>query len=143
MAVTVQSRLRRTLAKLSRFEVMEPSMRGVTIASCPPLLPDEEVLGVYHNQGSTSHEDVYVTSLGLRMASATGWRTILFADITEVVLPHVEDKDIVDTLHIRLRGGSMVSVLVRGGTKRFRDAWEFFRFLQRVVSDLSIDGVKS
>lgn len=101
----------------------------------PEFRSGEEMIGAYRDMvGSGDH--VVVTSVGLHVWSPDGWRMIPYRNIGEVVVPHSEDSDLVETLYLRMRDGSKHGIPIRGGTGRFRDAWEFLRFLQRVVRDL-------
>lgn len=99
------------------------------------LLPGEEVIGIYRNGSPANSEDILVTSEGLRLGMPRTWDLVPYARLAEVILPHAEDKDVVDTLRLRLTDGEMRELPVHGRTARFRDAWEFLRFLQRVIAD--------
>ena len=134
--IPVHSRMHRTLRKLAAFEVLTSSrVEYPTGTVSPALAPGEEVLGIYRNGPSGTSEDILVTSIGLRTGLPRECTLLRFDEIVEVVLPHAEDKEVVDTLRLRLHSGEFRELPVRGGAEQFRDAWEFLHFLQRVVSD--------
>lgn len=68
-------------------------------------------------------------------------REIPYAEMAGISLPDASEKHTLDHLDVVLRSGESVALYVRGGEGRFRDAWEVFRFLERVLSHLgTLDG---
>lgn len=136
MPTSVRVRAHRTLRHLAAFELLRSD--GVANLAHTPassLLPGEEVIGLYRNGSPENSEDILVTSEGLRLGMPRTGELVPYAGLAEVVLPHAEDKEVVDALRLRLTDGQVRELPVRGGTAQFRDAWEFLRFLQRVIAD--------
>jgi len=97
------------------------------------LEENEKLIGVYRNPGS-SDTNIAVTELGLRAKEADGWSFIRFDDIEEATA-HPPDKHEADSILLLLRSGEEVAVPVKGKNGRFRDVFEFLRFLDRVKED--------
>jgi hypothetical protein len=133
MSASVRSRAHRILAKLETFQVLD---RHESSDLVPGWLPGEEAIGRYRNHTGTPDDDLLVTTMGVRTRSGGTWPLVPFSSIEHVALPHSEDKEVVDSLRLRLRDGRRVELPVRGGSGKFRDAWEFLRFLNRVMTDM-------
>lgn len=132
--MTVRSRAHRTLKSLNHYEDFsekEPSSK-IPLDEIN-LDENEEIIGVYRNPGS-SDTNIAVTELGLRAKQANGWSFIRFDDIEEATA-HPPDKHEADSILLLLRSGEEVAVPVTGKNGRFRDVFEFLRFLDRVKED--------
>ena len=130
--ITVRSRAHRTLRKLSNF-----SMDGANldpIVGQFALRPEEELIGAYQNPQPTLRW-VVVTSLGLHSIEAGGSRYVPFNSIAQV---DASDKaDVAGDLVLSLASGERIVIPIRGGDGRFKDVFEFKRFLARVLEDQS------
>jgi hypothetical protein len=98
----------------------------------PPLAIGEQLIGVYENEAGTSTHAVAITDGRLLVECGGRWDAIRFADIGDVALP--ENKAGSDRLVIREISGREIDVRVSGRQGRFRDVFEFSRFLLRVAS---------
>ena len=132
--MTVRSRAYRTLRSLNHYEDLaekEP-LSKIALGEID-LEENEKLIGVYRNPGS-SDTNIAVTELGLRAKEADGWSFIRFDDIEEATA-HPPDKHEADSILLLLRSGEEVAVPVKGKNGRFRDVFEFLRFLDRVKED--------
>jgi hypothetical protein len=75
-----------------------------------------------------------VTNLGLHVRREQKWEFIDYRQIKEHEI--VSPKETVGELLVRLTNQESVLLPIRGGKGRFRDAFEFMRFIDRVTSDL-------
>jgi hypothetical protein len=88
------------------------------------------VLGVYRN-GEGEEDQVFVADRGLIYHDVSGWAFIAFDALVDIRLP--DDKtDDDDRLRVRLANGDHRSIPIMGRRDRFRDVYEFSRFLSRV-----------
>jgi len=97
--------------------------------------------GVYENLPAEANEAVVETNLGLYVRREQKWEFIDYRQIKEVDI--VAPKETVGELLVRLTNQESVLLPIRGGKGRFRDAFEFMRFIDRVTSDLGGDTVQS
>jgi hypothetical protein len=98
------------------------------------LKEGEDCYGVYESLPAEADEAVVVTNLGLHIRRERKWEFIDYRQIKEVDI--VSPKETVDELLVRLTTHESVLLPIRGGKGRFRDAFEFMRFIDRVTSDL-------
>jgi hypothetical protein len=101
----------------------------------------ETLIGVYENVIGAQDESIVITDVGLRLSHHGEWLFIDYRQIERVVGP--PDKQNVDGLTVHLVTGAIVQIPVRGGADKFRDAFEFVRFLMRVVQDVQRNGRSS
>ena len=110
------------------------------------LRPNEVALGLYQDESSSVRSCIVLTDRGLHLKSAeTGrWNAIDYADIERVgPLLTTEDatngtasiKREIDSVTVHLQNGRSVVIAVTGGGTRFRDAYQFYRFLRHAVVD--------
>jgi hypothetical protein len=87
--------------------------------------------GVYHNDPEIVNQDIVVTSRGLYVISGTDARFIDYVGISSIGrLP--EKGSFGQQLSLVLRAeGLTITLYVTGGVGRFRDIYEFGRFLMR------------
>jgi hypothetical protein len=94
---------------------------------------DEEILGVYQNPEEYGGEWVLVTTRRLVVGRSNAEREIGFVDVESVEGP--TDKSARDGVRVRTREGSIIFLPIRGGEGRFRDAFEFMRFVMRAKNE--------
>lgn len=134
MAVTVKSRIHRTLRHMRRYhEVTENQLaflHGTVIHR-----GDETVYGIYENHPNDLNECIVVTNDGLYIHEKVDvWIRIRYAEIRGIKVNNPE-KVKVDGLVVLLNDGSHRKVPVKGREGQFQEVFEFSRFLQRVISD--------
>ena len=131
----VKTRVARILRPLSNFRTIEAGSLPV-FPSLPVLAfkEGEDCYGVYENLPAEPDEAVVVTNLGLHVRREQKWEFIDYRQIKEVDI--IAQKETVGELLVRLRNQESVLLPIRGGKGRFRDAFEFMRFIDRVTSDL-------
>jgi hypothetical protein len=133
--MNVKSRASRILGRLASYRDLSPGP-----SAGPPWLEDvglrqgEEWIGLYENSPGAADDCVVVTSFGLHLRRGQGWEFLGFGQIESVVT--VEPKGEVSELRVQRLDGRVTIVPVRGGRDRFRDAWEFMRFLDRAKGDM-------
>jgi hypothetical protein len=88
---------------------------------------------MYLNDESSLKEAIVIASSSLVVGEEGGWRKVSYASIAKVGTP--ESKTNVHGLHLALYAGDAIWLPVRGGTERTYDAFEFLRFLNRVLED--------
>lgn len=132
--MTVRSRAHRALKSLNHYEDLSEKGPPSEIALDEiNLNENEKLIGIYRNLGS-SDTNIVVTELGLHTKQADEWSFIRFNDIEEATA-HPPDKHEADSILLLLRSGAEVAVPVTGKNGRFRDVFEFLRFLDRVRKD--------
>jgi hypothetical protein len=131
-----KSRAKRILAHLSQYE-------DLTTSAAPPawlddLAPGEKetLLGVYHNAPGAPDDSIVVSDAGLCVWRNGSWDSLRYADIAAIESPVAAEKHRVDQLTVHMVDGRSMTLPVRGGDAKLRDAWAFVRFLNRVVADL-------
>ena len=129
----IESRAFRILFKLVRFNQKKNNLFTDEI----PLRINEKILGAYENYPNKKKEIVIVTDSALHIYHKSAWSSIYYEQISCVETPSKHEKRLIEKLDLRLKSGAVETIPVRGGIERFRDAWEFLRFLNRVISDVN------
>jgi hypothetical protein len=126
--MNVRSRVHRTLEHLSNYR--EIALDDAKLLDGIPLEEGEECYGFYENPPDPDSEIIAVTNLGLHLKNKGVWLFWAYAEMESVgPAPRKEDAE---ALAIKLRRGGNVLIPVRGRQGRFRDVFEFIRFLDRV-----------
>lgn len=94
------------------------------------LLSDEELIGYYENEVTNN---VLVTTKGIHVVSKEGCLYTNYEDIAGAYLPDVAKRD-ADLIELKLVDGRSMLVPIRHGNGKFRDVFEFVRFIDRVTS---------
>jgi hypothetical protein len=131
--ISAQSRAHRTLRRMKNFVALSAQDGTEWLGSLPALVGDEHLIGAYQNQIGTAAGAVVITTTRLLVEQHGSWSTINYSDIGDIVLP--DEKNSANRLLVREMSGKQTEVPVSGGQGRFRDVFEFGRFLQRVRSD--------
>ena len=90
------------------------------------------LVGIYKNKSDWVNDCLLVTENGILIIQNKTTDSFLFRDIVRAETP--EDKTQCYELRIAMKSGRVVSVPVKGGAGRFRDVFEFLRFIDRVTS---------
>ena len=138
----LKSRVHRILRGLPSFR----STADATVA-----LPDgyeghrladgEQVLGLYTNTADDHREDILVTTHGLHLGPSGQTKFIAYQQISHV--DTLQPKHPLSTLRLHLESGEVMDLPIAGGHDRFRDAWEFMRYLDRVTRDIRLKDAGS
>lgn len=133
MPHSVISRSIRILKPLSRYKQVHGSNIIDPYTHLGVLHPDEVIIGVYDNSEEGSADVTLVTDQGIHVFMNQAWSYFDYGNIVDVATP--TDKA-AEGLNIRLKSGDTFWLPVRGTKGRFRDTFEFLRFLDRVVEDV-------
>jgi len=130
----VYSLSRRILEKLSYYYPIQDSTQyEFLLAEIPVLQEGEMPLGVYANQPGQCTENIVITNLGLHLLVDKIPAYVDYSQIKNIETPNTKDAD---HLVIHLVDGRIVKLHIRGKHDRFRDVFEFLRFLDRVIKAL-------
>lgn len=129
--VPVSSRVHRILRPLTHFQYFGPE--GPPVPEELPLMKEESLIGAYLNDPPSLRNAVIVTNFSLLLESHGAWAPIHYSSVSRVVSP--TSKEGVRYLDLVLADGSTARVPIHGGTERTSDAFEFLRFLDRVLED--------
>lgn len=132
--VSVKSRAHRTLRALSCFR-MGPFAASEIFAR-ERMRPGEEVIGVYQNSDPLAGQ-IVVTSLGLHVLQNGEVRVVPFESIVQVQGPSTKEQD--QDVVLSLSDTQRVVIRIAGGHDRFKDVFEFRRFLARVLLDRAFE----
>lgn len=127
----IQSRAHRILTKLSQY-------RPVTTIDGIEFQAGEIPIGIYENYADSLHEAIVVPTLGIHVYLEE-WLFIPYKQMksAKVLMDLPADKRHADAITIHLQNGDVVTVPVRGGDERTHEVWEFLRYLQRVIRDVT------
>jgi hypothetical protein len=98
------------------------------------LQPGENLIGIYRNSLEDLKDSIAVTDLGIHIYRSSCWEYVGYTQMESIAIP--EEKQEADFLLVSLTNGRATNVPIRGGQGRFRDAFEFLRFLDRVIQDI-------
>ena len=128
-------RILRPLAQYRQITTAADILQPVTFQEFPER---EHLIGIYENIPNDYHESITVTTSGCHWFLNDEWR---FAKYDQILKVEVSDdqkmnKRLVDRLVVHLKAGDVIELPIRGGKSGTPDAWEFLRFLDRVVEDV-------
>jgi hypothetical protein len=101
--------------------------------------PPGDLIGVYLNHPPTVSEAIVVSESGLLLETEGRWRQLSFSSVDRVATPTT--KVLVRHLDLALKDGSVVRLPIEGGDEKVADAFEFLRFLDRVLADQDSMGI--
>ena len=93
----------------------------------------EVCVGVYENSLGDLSDCVFITNKGLHLLVNESEKFISYADIVNVQSPTSKTED--TSICLTLTRGEKSLVEIRNGNGRFKDVFEFLRFLDRVIED--------
>ena len=125
--IPVGQRVHRILRKMERFSADRPLPDGFD--AC---FEGEKIFGVYEAPGP--HPPLVVTERGIGVLGEAGWWVVPYELMRAVDVPQDKGKLEADRLLILTQGGATVTLPMapEGG---FNDAYEWLRFLMRVLDD--------
>ena len=134
---TVKIRAGRILSRLSHYRRYDA---GEAPAALVQLLSKAEgqCLGYYSNDSNRAEDLVAVTEVGLCWQGRGEPAFVRYTDIeaAKVHLTKADDLVSADGLSFVLSSGGNAFVTILGGTDKFKDAFEFLRFVDRVREDI-------
>jgi len=123
----------RILKPLSSYYAFDEGSNGaLSHLERLPLQQGEVPLGIYKNTPENFRDAILVTDLGLHRQQGDGWLFVGYEQIDFIDPPG--DKLTADGLSVHLLTHDILWLPVRGGHDRFRDVFEFLRFLERARS---------
>lgn len=126
----VISKAKRILGPMESFQDYESNLECVIrLTRNMKFLEDEVPIGIY-TFPPESDECIVVTSRGLYLVTEDSANFIAYSEIEQVDTPR--DKQ-ARYLTLCLTNGESKILPIRGGKGRFRDTFEFMRFLMRVT----------
>jgi hypothetical protein len=136
MTDVVVARAHRILKPLTQYRSILGDLSNTPEYVKDVLLKENEILiGVYENFPHGHDESIVITNFGLHYYIDKQWEFIPYNIITESKIQS-PIKENVEEISLTLVSGKLVWLPVRGGQGRFRDAFEFLRFLMRVTEDI-------
>jgi hypothetical protein len=131
----VRTRAHRILNRIPSYrDLSEQPERSAWDCDNLELSAEEQCIGRYENDPTTTLGTIIVTDLRLFVRRELGWEEIKFNEITDVTLN--SEKMQATGVIISLSNGETREIPVVGRQGRFLDVFEFLRFLRRVVDDL-------
>lgn len=126
--MTPKARAHRILKAMSNY-------RDFELSGYPHYLrPSSSYIGVYENIPNSDEDAILIKNEGVEILGSNS-QSIPFSKITSLALPMAEKTEI-DKVLVRIKSvDDELFVPVRGGRGRFRDVFEFLRFLSRCQKD--------
>jgi len=122
----IKSIVHRTIKNLERFDVVKDDNNNNL-----NLAENEEYLGVYKNDFPESEFLIYVTNIGLHVSKKEKNSIIKYTDIRSTKISSDKQDDYY--ISLILESGEVFELLINGKNGKFRDKFEFVRFLERVI----------
>ncbi len=133
----VFSKAHRILNHLSNFHKFEEATSQASSKLKEINLQEEEtIIGFYENNPVEKESNVIVTNLGLHIFYPNEKEFISYRTIIKVEIPQDMKKTRLDHFIVHLNNGDAKTILISGGHDRFRDVYEFVRFIDRVKDDV-------
>lgn len=125
--MNVRVKAKKILSPMSAFSLV--NAQGLPQPFSGILKPEQEAVGFYEN----STDDLVVIAIdGLCIIKGNEHSFVGFETIDKVVLLD-ENKNDARSLELKLKDGTSKSLTIEHGNGRFRDIFEFVRFLKRVL----------
>jgi len=131
--MNVKSKVRKILGPLEGFSLLE----SLPAELSRKWLLDDDVLGVYRNSFSDFNSAIIISEQGMVVVKGSTVHRFSYDDVNHVEYPKTKEKP--EDIIVHLVEGDVVYLPVRLGQGRFKDAFEFSRFLMRVL-DLQKKG---
>ena len=134
----IGSRAHRILKPLANYRAIDEGGVGLAngLSETIVLHNNERVLGIYENPAHGQQKTVVVTTRGVHVVVGGNYQALAYSQIDHVETPRSGEKHSFGELVVTCRSGDNVIIPIEGGQGRLRDAWEFLRFLNRVVADI-------
>ncbi len=138
--MSVESRAKRILTPLDSYEAIDEAGSSTPLQSFGPLYGSKP-LGIYRNNDMADEEAILVTDIGLffvlrSRAIFVEYKAIESVDITaHGAVLNASSKTQADGVQLNVSSAKPVSIPVRNGRGKYRDVFEFSRFVSRAVAD--------
>lgn len=139
----LRSRIHRILLPMANFQSIS-NVDSPIHGDLQALRQGETLLGIYSNTPKKLEESVWITTRGLYIFRGDQRDVVDYSDMMDVRVPDMpnDQKLLVDTLLVSTHTVE-VTVPIKGGEGRFKDVWQFLRFLLRVRDDFQGHQPKS
>lgn len=128
-------RAERILKELSNYtSLIDPPAAVPSWVSRIALRQGEKYVGLYENEKGGPIDSIVITNRGLYILTNGGCILLDFENIKRIKAP--DEKRNYSVIVVETYGGEIVEIPVRGGSGKFRDSFEFLRFLMRSVEDV-------
>ena len=108
------------------------SVLNSTQLSLVKLGPGEVCIGVYENSAGDLSDCIFITNKGLHLLANKIEKFISYTDIVDIKSPLNKTND--TNICLTLKDGETSEIEIKNGSGRFKDVFEFLRFLDRVVN---------
>lgn len=128
----VMSKAHRILRMMSNYTKFDKANNNEQF-DIPQLLNLDQVIGVYQNKSGSR---VFITTEGLLISRIEpSDKFIRFVDMEKTISPPRNEKTTLSVVKVLLCNGERIEIPVEGHGEEVRhpDAWEFHRFMMRVV----------
>lgn len=131
----LRSRIHRILLPMASFQPIS-NVDSPSYDHLQSLRQGEILLGIYYNAPAELEGAVWITTRGLYVLRGDQREVADYSEMIDVRVPDMprDQKLSVDTLLVSTRTAE-ITVPIKGGEGRFRDVWQFLRFLLRVRDD--------
>lgn len=127
--MNVAVKARKILGPMSSFKLLDTLPDS--LAGKVDLANSGALIGIYENNANSSEDCVVITEKEIHVVSDESSCVVRFDDMSEVKTP--DNKNKCDALEVSLKSGEIIMVPVRNGSGRFKDIFEFLRFIDRVI----------
>jgi hypothetical protein len=125
---------------MPNFRIVDDrTMKAVPFFQAIHLHDGEILIGLYDNLLGGNESEIVVTNLGLYINNSGEADFIEYRSIKEVEIPKDMEKTKLDYFIVRLSDGQSKKIPITGGHDRFKDVYEFIRFVERVKDDVMGD----
>ena len=136
-AVTIASRAHRALRGLPRFQFASSVSLEISGIDSDDNTHGE-IIGVYENPSGVEPSHIVIADSAIGCVEASEFHWIQYDHIVRIEGP--KEKLAADRIDVVLRSGETVQLRIAGGEGKFRDVFNFVRFLDRVLLDNSSSG---
>lgn len=131
--MNVPSRAHRILKNMQRYTDLTENVHS-SLKKQINLNEDDEFIGIYKNIKNSLNKSVVVTKQGIYLNESNKWKFIKYREIKNQDVDW-KNKRSVDNILLTLENGQHLRLPIIGGDDKYRDAFEFLRYLDRVVED--------
>jgi hypothetical protein len=101
----------------------------------PGIADSGNMVGVYRNRDDEQSGEILVTENGLFVNSSPMSYWVRFSEIASIQAPSAESESA--EIQIMVKSGTVYHLRISGRDGRFRDVFNFVRFLDRVLEDIN------
>lgn len=123
-------RAKKILGPMDSFEILDNLPEALFRKITPNIMG--ALVGVYRNSPQFIEDCVVVFENGLQVIGKESTALIYYREVTNIESP--KDKVSYNSLKVTLKSGEKFIIPVRNGNGKYRDSFEFLRFIDRVSS---------